>query len=436
MLFLRFGICVPRKSEVNMDRYPEKCFVLAGNWAYTNRGCEAIVRGTSALLREEAGTCRFISHYFTEEKCTDEQNEVDATIIHKPFPFLKRYSLPWIQAQIERRLFRQPVSRYVARSFQHSLPDADAVLMLGGDTFTPDYGNADVYFALSSLVVRHNVPIALWGASIGPFTEAPDFEKWAVEKLRRMSLLCARETETLAYLDGLGLKNIILTADPSFYMQPATCELPGTVEAALGQGCIGLNLSPFLYSHTHPDESAGFSASLPLWTRLAADIVRTLLRRFSDAVLLVPHVISEMGDVYRDDSLFLQRVAQLVQEPERVLVLDRTLNAAQVKWAISRLRLFAGARTHSTLAAISSGVPTICIGYSVKARGIAQDVYGHLDWLVKGQALADPAFLCERMVSLSDQEAAIRSHLEQVKPIFRQRARDAARHLMDILPSR
>ena len=43
---------------------------------------------------------------------------------------------------------------------------------------------------------------------------------------------------------------------------------------------------------------------------------------------------------------------------------------------IARMRLFVGARTHATIAAYSSAVPTLTIGYSVKARGIARDLYG------------------------------------------------------------
>ena len=148
---------------------------------------------------------------------------------------------------------------------------------------------------------------------------------------------------------------------------------------------------------------------------------------------MVPHVVSEMGSLWRDDFLFLRRVAEEVGEPEGVLLLPPDLDAAQLKGVIGRLRLFAGARTHSTLAAISSGVPTVCIGYSVKARGIAQDVYGHLDWLVPGQDLDDPAAFCERMVSLGEQEAAIRRRLAQVNPLFRERAREAARRFLDLL---
>ena len=34
------------------------------------------------------------------------------------------------------------------------------------------------------------------------------------------------------------------------------------------------------------------------------------------------------------------------------------------------------ARTHASIAAYSTGVPTLVTGYSVKARGIAKDIFG------------------------------------------------------------
>ena len=415
--------------------YPRK-FVFAGNWAYSNLGCEAIVRGTTRLLREAAGECQFISHYFVEEKCTDEQKETDPSIIHRPFPFLKRNSMPWIQSQIERRLLHRPVSARVMDVMRPSLKEAEAVLMLGGDTFSPDYGNSDVYFALSSLVVENKVPVTLWGASIGPFSNDPDYEQLVFDKLRRVPLLCARETETFAYLTSHGLKeNVILTADPSFYLQPSACELPEEIEVALRTGCIGLNLSPILYRYLPiVNSSWSLEKKLSRWKQVAAEVIRCIRHRFSGPILLIPHVFSESGWLARDDYLFLREVTRQIQGPEGVLVLEPGLNAAQTKWVISRLHVFAGARTHSTLAAISSGIPTICIGYSMKAKGIARDVYGHQDWLISGSDLVnDPSSLCDRLVSLYEQGAAVRLQIEQTIPLFQMRAREAATRLLEII---
>ncbi len=417
-----------------MNHPQGKPFILAGNWAYSNLGCEAIVRGTTTVLREGIGECYFISHYFTEQKCSDAQRETDPSIIHRPFPFFPRYSLPWIQDQIERRLFhRPPFSRAYSKTLVRSFEGAQAVLMLGGDTFSPYYDDADTYFGLSSVAVSQNLPVAIWGASIGPFSDDRDYESWATEKLRQISLLCVRETETLSYLESIGLKqNVVLSADPAFHLEPSPCKLPSEIVKVLAGGCIGLNLSPLLWRYMSDYEpSHSWQKNLQSWVQLAAEIIRNLLNRFSMPILLIPHVFSEVGDEMRDDYLFLHRVTKMVREPDGVFLLGPGLNAAQTKWVIGQTSVFCGARSHSTLAAISSCVPTICIGYSMKARGISKDVYGHLDWLIKGQDLVDTSILGDRMASLYERESEVRSHLERMNPIFQQRTRDAVKKLID-----
>ena len=51
-------------------------------------------------------------------------------------------------------------------------------------------------------------------------------------------------------------------------------------------------------------------------------------------------------------------------------------DAMRLKGIISQCRFFVGARTHSTIAAYSCCVPTLVVGYSVKAKGIARDLFG------------------------------------------------------------
>ena len=408
-----------------MNRPEPPVFLFTANWAYSNLGCEAIVRGTTALLRQTAGEGIFISQYFSEPVCDDAVQESDPQIIHSPFPILKRYSPAWIEDQVGRRWLHQPVSRPVLKALHHSLKEADAALLLGGDTFTTDYGQSDFYFRLSREIADQHVPFTLWGASIGPFSADPSYEKKAVSQLRRIDLICVRETESLAYLDSLGVRdNVLLSADPSFYLEPSACPLPAEIEKVLSQGCIGINLSPLLRRYLSAgDAQVSQMERLNQWKQVAAEVIRRVIRRFSQPVLLIPHVFSMCEDVYRDDYLFLKEVMSAVDEPQAVRVLPPGFNAAQTKWIISQTQLFAGARTHSTFAAISSCVPTICIGYSLKAQGIAKDVYGNLNWLLPGQDLvADPGSLTDRLVTLKANEAQVRQQIAQRNPVFQDRA--------------
>lgn len=405
---------------------------LVGNGPYLNRGCEAIVRGTTRLLREQLGECNFISHYFPRPRCKDAQLETDPFIFHRPFPLLKRYTFPWAKDLILRRLFnRSSRVEHIAQIFDDSLRESRAkmVLMLGGDNYNMDLYKPKIFFRLNSVALAHKLPVILWGASVGPFSSDPQFERWAAQELQKVSLICARETETLDYLVSIGLeRNVVLASDPAFFLEPVSCELPASIDRILKEGCIGLNLSPLL---RHFLQDGG--ESLSRWVQVAADVLQGILQLVSAPVLLIPHVTSGHNDINRDDYLFLQRIAQLVGESDRIFVLGADLNAAQTKWVIGQTRIFAGARTHSTLAAISSGVPTICVGYSIKARGIAKDVYGNIDWLVDSKELVDdPGILAARLLSLWRCENDVRSHLADVLPIFRDRARKATRLVVDI----
>ena len=81
----------------------------------------------------------------------------------------------------------------------------------------------------------------------------------------------------------------------------------------------------------------------------------------------------------------------------------------ELKGYIARCRMFIGARTHATIAAYSSLVPTLVVGYSVKARGIARDLFG----TEKNYVLP---------VQLLRKEEAIRSQLAAKMPAYKEAA--------------
>ncbi len=58
----------------------------------------------------------------------------------------------------------------------------------------------------------------------------------------------------------------------------------------------------------------------------------------------------------------------------RIWLVSDKLSAAQYKYIISQCAAFTASRTHASIAAYSTGVPCLAIGYSVKAAGIARDL--------------------------------------------------------------
>ena len=92
--------------------------------------------------------------------------------------------------------------------------------------------------------------------------------------------------------------------------------------------------------------------------------------------------------------------------------MDSDLNAAQIKQVISECRFFLGARTHATIAALSSVVPTVSIAYSAKAKGINQDLYGHQDAVLES-AEVNQTSLLDSLKWLRTNEQELREQLIQ-----------------------
>lgn len=93
---------------------------------------------------------------------------------------------------------------------------------------------------------------------------------------------------------------------------------------------------------------------------------------------------------------------RLLDFGDRVEVLPQFYSAPELKWIISRLDWFAGARMHSTIAGISSGVPTMGLAYSDKA-------YGVFERCRIGSSVADLRTLdTEQLADMTEQSLAIR----------------------------
>jgi len=161
--------------------------------------------------------------------------------------------------------------------------------------------------------------------------------------------------------------------------------------------------------------------------------VQAVARDSDLGVLLIPHVGPLGGGSDNSDYHYMHGLLQAGGiKSTRVRLAPPTLNAAQLKHLVSRCRYFIGARTHATIAAFSTGVPTVSIAYSVKAKGINRDIFGHTDYVLdtpKVTALA----LHQHLQVLRTQEAQIKAQLAQSMPAVRLRSQRAAVHMLAAL---
>jgi polysaccharide pyruvyl transferase WcaK-like protein len=307
-------------------------------------------------------------------------------------------------------------------------------LALGGDNFSFDYGlfAALLFFSPFDRAVKSGIPSVIWGASIGPFRQKPAWEKRFAQVLRQVDLITARELLTQTYLAELGIEhNVRMVSDPAFLLPRELPELPKPLESALHSGALGLNIAPLMsrYNNLSPQQ----------WLAQAAEMLTNVVRRIDLPVVLIPHVMMS-PNIFpsNDDFSFMQDLRETLAPAirERVLLYDaREHTSKQIKGVISRLRLFAGCRTHAMIAALSTHVPAFSIGYSVKSRGINRDLFGHEEWTahfseLTGQRLAD------RLTHLLGEEDPVRSHLTNVIPGYTEKAWLNGQYLCEMLDSK
>ena len=382
-----------------------KKFYLTGHRTFSNRGCEAIVRSTVDLLRNQFGPIvvfvpsddilrdnaqwpeastfgvEFTPAYFPI------QTRFWANFQRLPIPLLKRAGWPF----------------FVPKPFKEVIQSVDAVLSVGGDNYSLDYRIPSLLMGIDDLAMKFEKPVILWGASVGPFEKEPSFLPLVREHLAKISLIAVRESASNSYLKGkLRLNNIISMSDPAFNLVPQKISLAHFWPKQKDNGILGINISPVIERY--------FSRDYDLRNE-TIKFIRSVVQNYNMSVLLVPHVMPLNGNKKNNDAFYMQPILYSLSDlGSSVSMMDISLNAPQIKYAISECRFFIGARTHSTIASLSSKIPTISIAYSVKAKGINEDIFGNQDALINSTEVNEKS-LIDSLEWLFAHEQKIKDHL-------------------------
>lgn len=134
-------------------------------------------------------------------------------------------------------------------------------------------------------------------------------------------------------------------------------------------------------------------------------------------VALIPHVVWS----HNDDRIPLNILYDRFKETGRIcLIEDHT--AEELKGYIARCRFLIAARTHASIAAYSEKIPTLVVGYSVKARGVAQDLFGSYEkYVIPVQSLRGRDDMTIAFKWLQDNESNIKQQLDSIIPIVKEK---------------
>ncbi|MEH7096674.1 polysaccharide pyruvyl transferase family protein [Neobacillus vireti] len=380
-------------------------FLHAGS---VNRGCEAIVRSSTKLIKDRIDKAQVFLTSARPE--TDEIIPKLDGIYDGSNSSIKKFSYGWFISSLRVKFFNDESYAFgkIHKKIIKHIKDVDIFLSIGGDNYC--YGEQPGWYEIDKRIKRQGKKLVLWGCSIGE----EDLSERKIEDLKLFDLILARETLTYTLLKNKGLKNVQLVADPAFTMEKEELKLP---EGWQEGNTVGLNFSPLVWKKNENSQTA------------VRELIKYILDKTDMSIVFTPHVIENGNNDYE----VLNNFYEEFKNTGRVLILPDNLNAVQYKGYISRMRFFVGARTHATIAAYSNYVPTMVLGYSVKSKGIAKDLFGEEKLVLGIEEISDSQKLIGNFRRMVEEEMDLRQQLKKSIPKIKNRSQKAVDYLYELV---
>lgn len=361
-----------------------------------NHGCEAIVRSTAELFKESLKLYSYDKDadltYHLDEVISIERDEKIS---------LRRYSFPWIVSAISHKIHHDDYAFTVQsrKLFFKDIHKGDLYLSIGGDNYC--YQGQNILGYYNREIHRKGAKTVLWGCSVQPDMITSETKK----DLALYDLIVAREPVSYEFLKGIN-SNTIYACDPAFTLKKQDRNIP---QNFLSRQTVGINISPLIERR---EKIKGITY------QNFVNLINYITDNTDYNVALIPHVVQREND----DRLLLNKLYNdpNINDKKRICLVD-DCNCMQLKNIISNLRLFIGARTHATIAAYSTIVPTLVVGYSTKAIGIARDLFGtDENYVCPVQSLSDSMQLVKAFQWLDTHQEDIRQQLSAKIPNYTQ----------------
>lgn len=378
-----------------------KKITLCGHTGSFNHGCEAIIKSTADLLHRNEKEVILATHDLSGDekfgiKEFDEVYEY-ANFTNAP---IKR----WVSVMFSRIFRMKNVSNYLVQKDIWSQLAGTTVMNVGGDTYCYAKPYPSIY--LNKYCKKKEISNVLWACSI----EADVINDADIrEDLNKYQRIYPREILTYEALVDAGYPEdkLCLTCDPAFSLQSEIFELPKAFKI---KKTVGINLSPTILAYASKPQIVFES-----YQRVIDHVLNTT----DCSVALIPHVYKNGNE----DVKILKQLYEKYIGNERVILIENELNCRQLKYIISQCCFLIAARTHASIAAYSSCVPTLVVGYSVKSKGIATDLFdSYENYVIPVQCIDNPSELLKAFIELYEVRDVLEKKLIEVIPGYSNRA--------------
>lgn len=355
-----------------------------------NHGCEAIVRSTCKITQADI---TLFSAAPEEDKRVGLDAICNVQSDHRP---ISRFSPQYIKALFQTKIYgdKTAYDRIHFCPILKAAKTADYILSIGGDNYC--YGVPRFIYLVNQEIRKKGGKTILWGCSVEPDSIKGEM----LEDLQGYTHIIARESITYQAMINKGLKQAILIPDPAFQLNRIDLPLP---ENFIEGNTVGINVSPMIIGH---ESNQGMTLQNYI------ELINYIINQTDMQVALIPHVVWS----HNNDQIPLNILYDKFKETGRICMIDDH-TAEELKGFIARCRFMIAARTHASIAAYSEKIPTLVIGYSIKAKGIAQDLFRTYEkYVLPVQSLKKKDDMTEAFKWLQDNESNIKKQLDTIIP--------------------
>lgn len=369
------------------------------NGSAGNHGCEAITRSLIKILELPAQAKYIFASFNVEE---DKKYLEDCHVkFCKISSEMNKYSLKYLIYRLKQFYSASDINYYklIYKEFLNNIEKGTSYYSIGGDNYS--YGFSEWLYYLNQEINKKGAETSLIGCSILDKISNIDLRN---DLMLYKKIVC-RESLTYQALKNIGIKNIYLIPDPAFVLNRIDLPLPiGFTE----NNTIGINISPMIIGHENQN-------GMILQNYLT--LIQYIINQTDMQIALIPHVIW----THCDDRIPLQILFNKFKNTGRICMI-KDHNAEELKGYIARCRFMIAARTHASIAAYSEKIPTLVIGYSVKAKGIATDIFGtDKNYVIPAQNLNNPNDLKDAFIQLMAKEKEIKNYMNSFIPEYNER---------------
>lgn len=399
--------------DSNMKSLNKEKVVLYAHAGSGNHGCEALANTLCNLIDNQV---ILVTNSVEEDQSYSLKELVDSEKLEiVPEKNIRANKLAHIFYYGYRKLSGDKES-FLRYRFQNVLKgnSCEWNLSIGGDNYCYDSMVNDMILS-NSMFCHNGGKTALVGCSIEPeLLQREDMRK----DMEQYSAIFARESITYEALKEAGIQTkLFLVPDSAFTLPKKELPLPTGFQP---RNTVGINISPMIIES---EKEAGIT--LKNYKKL----VQYILDTTDMSVALIPHVVWDRND----DRKAIAKLYEGFEHNARVVVIGDH-SCEELKGFISRCRFFIGARTHATIAAYSTQVPTLVVGYSVKAKGIAKDLFGtYENYVLPVQDLKEEGQLIQSFNWLQENEMKMKEQYAKCMQEYIDRAKSLAEAFNEVM---